>query len=281
MSLSPEVVREAVRTALREDLDDRGDITTNSAIRADLMARGFIEARQDGVIAGLPLVSEVFSQINAATSIHLLIGDGDRARPKQPLVSIQGPAASILTAERTALNFLGHLSGIASATRKLVDAVEGTGATILDTRKTTPGLRILEKYAVRMGGGKNHRVGLFDAVLIKDNHIAAAGGVVEAIRKVREALGVGAPIEVEVENLAQLKAALDEGVWRVLLDNMDLDMLREAVAMAKGRAETEASGGVRLETVREIAETGVDFISVGWITHSAPNLDIALEIESN
>jgi nicotinate-nucleotide pyrophosphorylase (carboxylating) len=268
-----------VERSLFEDLRLRGDITTSSIVSAAVRARGSLVSREAGVLAGLNVAKEVMRKVDAEIVLSAPASDGDRIEAGQVVATVEGPAAGLLVAERTALNYVGHLSGIASATRKLVDAVEGTGATILDTRKTTPGLRLLEKYAVRMGGGRNHRVGLYDGVLIKDNHIAVAGGVAQAIRKVRGALGPEYPIEVEVESLEQLGAALEEGVWRVLLDNMNLGLLREAVGLAKGRAETEASGGVRLETVRSIAETGVDFISVGWITHSAPNLDIALEME--
>lgn len=271
---------EAVRAALREDLGRAGDITTAATIPPDAKASARLVARQGGVIAGMPVVEEAMRQVDKSILVDAAVQDGETVDAGAVLAEIKGPAAGILTAERTALNFLGHLSGISTATRQLVEAVRGTHARIVDTRKTTPGLRALEKYAVRMGGGQNHRLGLDDAVLIKDNHIAASGGVRIAVERAKAAVGHLVKVECEVENLVQLEEALAAGVDAVLLDNMSADTLREAVRQNGGRAILEASGGITLETVRAVAETGVDLISAGWITHSAPNLDVALDFQT-
>ncbi|HRK22352.1 MAG TPA: carboxylating nicotinate-nucleotide diphosphorylase [Fimbriimonadaceae bacterium] len=271
---------EAVRAALREDLGRAGDITTAATIPPGTKASGDIVARKAGTIAGLPAVTETFRQVDPSCLCDVLVADGKAVAGGTVLARVSGEAASLLTAERTALNFLGHLSGVATATAELVSAVAGTKAAIVDTRKTTPGLRALEKYAVRMGGGKNHRFGLDDAVLIKDNHIVAAGGVGPAVRRAKEAVGHMVVVECEVENLVQLEEALAAGAGAILLDNMPPETLREAVRLTAGRAVLEASGGSTLATVRAVADTGVDLISAGWITHSAPNLDVALDFVS-
>lgn len=271
---------EAVRSALREDLGRAGDITTAATIPPGTKASGDIVARKAGTIAGLPAVTETFRQVDPPCLCDVLVADGTAVAGGTVLARVSGAAASLLTAERTALNFLGHLSGVATATAELVSAVAGTKAAIVDTRKTTPGLRALEKYAVRMGGGKNHRFGLDDAVLIKDNHIVAAGGVGPAVQRAKAAVGHMVVVECEVENLVQLEEALTAGADAILLDNMSPDQLREAVRINAGRAMLEASGGITLATVRAVADTGVDVISAGWITHSAPNLDVALDFVS-
>ena len=278
MSLPKSVVKDAVARALAEDLGRAGDVTTAATIPVGLMAEGAIVAREEGVIAGLPLLIETFRQVDASVSVIPQVADGDRVAAGSDVARLSGHAVSILTAERTALNFLGHLSGISTATHRLVEAIEGTPARIVDTRKTTPGLRALEKYAVRCGGGSNHRFGLDDAVLIKDNHIVVAGGVSAAVKAARTHAGHTLTIEVEVDTLAQLEEALAAHADTVLLDNMAPDKLTQAVEMVAGRAVTEASGGIALSTVRAVAETGVDVISVGWITHSAPRLDVALDL---
>jgi nicotinate-nucleotide pyrophosphorylase (carboxylating) len=274
------VVDSILRSALAEDLGQRGDITTDAIVPAEARARGAIIARAPGRIAGLSMALQTFELIDQTMSFELLAEDGDEVTPGQILTHIDGPARAILTGERVALNLLGRLSGIASATAAFVNAVQGTGARILCTRKTTPGLRALEKYAVRAGGGCNHRFGLDDAVLIKDNHIAIAGGVAEAIERVRLGSSTSAPcrIQVEVDDLTQLDEALVAGVDAVLLDNMDIPSLTRAVAVVNGRATTEASGGITLDTAAAIAGTGVDYLSIGWLTHSAPALDVGLDI---
>lgn len=276
--LPPAVVADAVRAALAEDLGRAGDITSAAVIPADATATAVIASRAAGVIAGLPLAAAAFAAIDPAVSFRPKLGDGYRVTPGALVAEVSGNARAILTAERVALNFLGHLSGIATATAVLVDAVRGTRAEITCTRKTTPGLRALEKYAVRCGGGSNHRFGLDDAVLIKDNHIAVAGSVAAAIERARAAVGHLVKIEVEVDTPEQLGEALSAGPDAILLDNMTLDQLRDAVWRVGGRAITEASGGVTPATVREIAETGVHRISSGWITHSAPSLDLGLDM---
>lgn len=269
-----------VKTALAEDLGVEGDITTLAVIPAGAMARGDLVAREAGVIAGLEVAAYVFEVVDSSLSFEPTVADGDRVGIGQVLATVTGNARSILTAERTALNLLARMSGVATATAQLVDAVEGTAVAVSDTRKTMPGLRAVDKYAVKTGGGVNHRMGLHDAVMIKDNHIAAAGDIAGAVRAAREYAGPDVMVEVEVENLEQLKQVLDTDTDRVLLDNMDLETLREAVELA-GDITTEASGGVTADTIRAIAETGVDIISVGWITHSAPQLDIALDFGSS
>jgi nicotinate-nucleotide pyrophosphorylase (carboxylating) len=267
-----------VRRALEEDLGRAGDVTTDAIVPADMVAAARIVARAGGRIAGLAPALSAFRQLDPRIATVVRVPDGDDAAPGATVAEVRGPARPILSAERVALNLLGHLSGIATVTRDIVVAVGDLPARVVCTRKTTPGLRALEKYAVRMGGGFNHRFGLDDAVLVKDNHIAIAGGVVEAVRRVRRVIGHMVKIEVEVDDLAQLEAVLALGIDAVLLDNMTLEELREAVVLARGRAITEASGGIRPATAASVAATGVDLLSVGWLTHSAPSLDVALDI---
>jgi nicotinate-nucleotide pyrophosphorylase (carboxylating) len=266
-----------VRTALLEDLGRAGDITADAIVPADQTSALVLRARQAGVVAGLDIARATFQLVDPAIRLTTERPDGSVVAPGDVIAAIEGPARGLLTGERTALNFLCHLSGVASATATLVAAAHGTRARIVCTRKTTPGLRALEKYAVRAGGGSNHRFGLDDAMLIKDNHIALAGGVRTAIERARAHAGHLVKIEVEVDTLAQLEEALAIGVDAVLLDNMSVDELRQAVAMTAGRAVTEASGRITAETAREIAATGVDLISAGWLTHSAAALDIGLD----
>ena len=277
-TLPPHLVAEAARAALVEDLGRAGDITTQATIPATARARAVIAARAEGVVAGLELAREAFRQIDAAISFKACVADGARIAAGAALARIDGPARGVLSAERVALNYLGRLCGVASLTRRYADAIAHTKAKICDTRKTTPLLRAFEKYAVRCGGGANHRFGLDDAILIKDNHIAVAGGVAPALRAAKAFAGHLVKIEIEVDTLAQLAEALGAGADAVLLDNMSPALLREAVAMTQGRAVLEASGGVTLETVREVAETGVALISVGALTHSARALDLGLDI---
>ena len=276
--LHPLLYDALVRRALEEDLGLGGDLTTDSIVPAEARAAGRIVAREAGCVAGLPVAAHAFGLVDPAVRVALRATDGDRVRPGAVLAEITGPARALLTGERVALNLLGRLSGVATATRGLVDAVTGTGARVVCTRKTTPGLRALEKHAVRAGGGANHRFGLDDAVLIKDNHLAVAGSVAEAVRRARAAIGHLVKVEVEVDTLEQLDEALACPIDAVLLDNMDLARLRAAVAMVAGRVVTEASGGITPRTAPAIAATGVDLLSVGWITHSAPALDVALDL---
>ena len=271
------LVEPIVRQALIEDLGRAGDITSDAIAPADRTARTVMASRQEGVVAGLEAAALAFRLMDPAIRVTTIIGDSERVAPGAKVATIEGPARGMLSAERVALNFVSRLSGIATATARLVAAVAHTKARIVCTRKTTPLLRSLEKYAVRAGGGMNHRFGLDDAALIKDNHVAIAGGVAEAIRRVRGHVGHLTKIEVEVDTLVQLEEALGAGVDAVLLDNMSLDDLRRGVKMIGGRAISEASGRVSLETAAAIAETGVDLISVGWLTHSAPILDIGLD----
>jgi nicotinate-nucleotide pyrophosphorylase (carboxylating) len=271
------LIEPTVRRALEEDLGRAGDITSDLVLPAGQRATAILVARRAGTIAGLVTAEAAFHLVDGALKVRLEARDGQTVTAGTPLLAVQGSARSILAAERVALNFVGHLSGVATATRALVDAVAGTKAKIVCTRKTTPGLRVLEKYAVRCGGGVNHRYGLDDGVLIKDNHIVAAGGIKPAVERVFSGLGHMVKVEVEVDSLEQLQMALELGVDTVLLDNMKPGMLREAVKINAGRAALEASGNVTLETVRAIAETGVNYISSGAITHSAPNLDVALD----
>lgn len=271
------LIEPIVRHALEEDLGRAGDITSELTIPADTRSSAKLVARKQGTISGLIAAETAFRLTDMAVRFETQAPDGSTVQAGTVLAIIDGPARSLLTGERVALNFAGRLSGIATATRAMVDAVEGTSARIVCTRKTTPGLRVLEKYAVRCGGGFNHRFGLDDAVLIKDNHLVAAGGIKPAIERVHAGLGHMARIELEVDNLAQLEEALSLQIDTILLDNMPLDTLRQAVAMAKGRATLEASGNITLATVRAVAETGVDYISSGAITHSAPNLDLGLD----
>ncbi|KAF0181256.1 MAG: carboxylating nicotinate-nucleotide diphosphorylase [Hyphomonadaceae bacterium] len=270
------LVEPIVRKALEEDLGRAGDVT-GGLLRADESLHAQFVARAGGVIAGLQAARIAASLVDSRLVFHKLVSDGARIAPRTAIAEIEGPASSVLTAERTALNFLTHLSGVATLTRAFVDAVAGTNAKIAATRKTLPGLRIVQKAAVIAGGGTPHRYGLDDAILIKDNHIAACGSVGEALRRAKDAAGHMRVVEVEVDSLAQLDEALPHAPHAILLDNFSLDDLRMAVSRAGGKAILEASGGVSLATVRAIAETGVDIVSVGALTHSAPALDIGLD----
>lgn len=276
-SLPMVMIEPAVRAALLEDLGRAGDLTTDAIVPAEASARTALVARQTGVVAGLDFAAAAFRLIDPAVRMTVALPDGSRVRPGDMIATIIGPARGILTAERTALNFLCHLSGVASATGGIVDAIAGTRAQVCCTRKTIPGLRFAQKYAVRVGGGSNHRFGLDDAVLIKDNHVAVAGGVRPAVERARSGVGHLVKIELEVDTLAQLQEALTLEVDAVLLDNMGPDLLRQAVAMVDGRAITEASGRIRPDTAPAIAASGVDLLSVGWLTHSATVLDIGLD----
>ena len=275
----PLVYEALLRLALAEDLGRAGDITTEATIPPEAVASAQLVARSGGSIAGLPMARRVFALLDPAVEFDARVADGDVVPARTTLARISGPARAILTGERTALNLLGHLSGVATATRALVHAVAGTGAGIVCTRKTTPGLRALEKYAVRCGGGANHRFGLDDAVLIKDNHLVAAGGVAPAIERARALVGHLVKIECEVQTVAQLEEARAARADVILLDNMTPAELADAVKQIHGRAISEASGGVTLDNVRAVAESGVNLISVGWITHSAPTLDVALDFD--
>ena len=275
---APLLIEPQIRSALAEDMGRAGDITSELTIPASQVIEARLVARKPGRIAGLIAAELAFQLTDPTLRFHVKMSDGSHTAGGDLLATISGPARAILTAERVALNFLGHLSGVATATAALVDAVKGTKARIVCTRKTLPNLRILQKYAVRCGGGFNHRLGLDDAVLIKDNHIAAAGGIGPALERVRAGLGHMVKIEIEVDTLTQLEEVLSLGADTILLDNMTPEDLKRAVAMAKGRAVLEASGNVTLQSVRAIAESGVDYISSGAITHSAANLDIGLDI---
>jgi len=266
-----------VAATLAEDLGAGGDITAAAVIPADARFSGLMASRDAIIVAGAALAADFFTALDPAARIEILVADGDAVVAGTALLRIEGQARALLTAERSALNTIQHLSGIATLTRSYVDAIAGTGATLLDTRKTIPGLRRLEKYATRMGGAQNHRMGLWDAAMIKDNHVAVAGGIAPAVRRAVEA-GIGRII-VEVDRVDQIMPALDAGATWLLLDNMEPPVLREAVALVAGRVPTEASGGVRLDTVRAIAETGVTYISVGRLTQSAPAADIGLDFE--
>ncbi|MFS2174490.1 carboxylating nicotinate-nucleotide diphosphorylase [Rhizobium pisi] len=271
------IVEPLVRAALLEDLGLAGDITSASVIPHDHRSTVVMAARQPGVIAGLDAAELAFTLVDPEIVMRRNLRDGDAVKPGDVIATIEGPSRGLLSGERTALNFLGHLSGIATVTAEIAAAIQDSKASVACTRKTTPGLRALEKYAVRAGGGMNHRFALYDAVLIKDNHVAIAGGVTEAIRRARAGVGHMVKIEVEVDTLDQLREAMETGVDAVLLDNMTPDQLREAVAIVDGRAITEASGRVTPATAAAIAASGVDLISVGWLTHSAPALDIGLD----
>jgi nicotinate-nucleotide pyrophosphorylase (carboxylating) len=271
------LIEPLVRQALAEDLGRAGDITTDAIISADQWARAMIAAREPGVISGLIAADLAFKLMDEAIRLTPRAPDGTEVTRGDIIADIEGPARAILTAERVALNFMGHLSGVATATHQLVAAVAGTNARIICTRKTIPGLRVLEKYAVRCGGGLNHRFGLDDAVLVKDNHIAAAGGIEQAVKALRGRLGPMVKIELEVDMIDQLEIALRLGIDAILLDNMPPEIMSQAVAINRGRARLEASGGVTLERVRAIAESGVDYISSGAITHSARSLDLGLD----
>jgi nicotinate-nucleotide pyrophosphorylase (carboxylating) len=274
--LDPSVYHGIVRRALAEDLG-WGDVTTEATVDSSVRGHGVILAKSPCVLAGLDVAAEAFRQLDPAVSVRLMYQDGDRCEPGTVVADIHGSAAMMLVAERTALNFLQQLSGIATITRRFVDAAAG-GITVLDTRKTTPTLRALEKYAVRAGGGSNHRSGLDDGILIKDNHIRLAGGIASAIEKMKAARQE-MPIEVEAQSLAEVDAALEAGVDVILLDNLSLDDTRRAVARIAGQAKIEISGGVTLERMPELARTGADYVSIGALTHSAPAVDLSFEIE--
>lgn len=295
-SFLPEILKhpstiELVKLSLLEDLTPggiqdwqekvlvEGDITSSATIPSEVQAIGRIWAKAAGVVAGLPIAKLVYRLLDPAVEFQAILADGSMVEPGNAIAEVHGPARSILAGERTALNFIGRLSGVASLTHKFMQAVEGTRATILDTRKTAPGFRRLDKYAVQSGGGGNHRQGLFDMALVKENHITAAGGIRPAVERLRAQHGSAVPIEVEVTNLEELEVALELDLTRIMLDNMDLATMRQAVAMAGGRTPLEASGNVSLETVRAIAETGVDYISSGALTHSAKALDISMLLE--
>ncbi len=273
-TLSP-LIYEAIRRALAEDIGP-GDATTNSIIPPEATMHGQIIAKENGIVAGLDVAQAVFAEFDPAVTFTIEVDEGERVGNRQVLATLFGAARSLLTSERTALDFLGRMSGIASLTRDLVDTVAGTQAVILDTRKTAPGLRMVDKLAVQRGGGHNHRIGLYDMILIKDNHIDFAGSVEEAVRRARAA-NAGLEIEVEARTLEDVEAALKLRVDRILLDNMTLEMMTEAVHITNGQAKLEASGNVNLETVRKIAECGVDFISIGALTHSARVFDVSLD----
>ena len=276
--LLPLIYEGIVRRSLEEDLGRAGDITTDAIATPGALASGSIVARAQGRIAGLDVALSAFRQLDPAISFEIRLEDGSDAVAGQALALLEGQARPILSAERTALNFLGRLCGIATSTRNVVAVVAPYGAKVVCTRKTTPGLRAIEKYAVRAGGGSNHRFGLDDAVLIKDNHRVLAGSLSEAVRRVRGCVGHMVKIEAEVDTIAQLEEALGLGVDAVLLDNMPLEDLARGVPMARGRAITEASGGITPETAAAVAATGVDLLSIGWLTHSAPSLDVSLDL---
>jgi len=264
-----------IRQALDEDIGN-GDVTSNSIVPADAQMAGQIIAKQAGVIAGLDVAQVAYDLFDTQVSFQARVEEGEAVENRQVVAVVSGLARSLLTVERTALNFLGRMSGIATLTRRFVEAVSGTQAIILDTRKTSPGLRLVDKLAVTRGGGGNHRIGLYDMILIKDNHIDFAGSLSEAVHRARAAQ-TGLEIEVEARTLADVAEALDCGIERILLDNMSLAMMAEAVRLSAGRARLEASGNVNLDTVRRIAETGVDYISIGALTHSAPVLDLSFD----
>ena len=279
-ALDDVLLRPLVEAALTEDLGRRGDVTSQATIPANMQAKLEIKARQAGVICGMDLARLSFAMVDPRIEFLAQVADGEWVDAGTVLASVGGNARHLLTAERTALNFMTHLSGIATDTRKIVDSVAEYPAQITCTRKTIPGLRIVQKYAVRCGGGRNHRLGLDDAILIKDNHIAIAGDIKTAIKQAQDFAGHLIPIEVEVDTLAQLAQALDAGVSLVLLDNMSPEILAQAVTMCKGRARTEASGGITPETVQASAKTGVDFIAMGYLTHSTTALDIGLDFSA-
>lgn len=272
--LSPEALDTFLDAILAEDIGS-GDVTSAAVIPADASLNAAMTARQDLTAAGLPIAASIFKRLDSDVRIEMLVEDGDALSPGDVMMRVEGNARALLAGERAALNIVQHLSGIATLTRQYVEAIAGTGATLMDTRKTTPLLRQLEKYATRMGGAQNHRMGLYDAILIKDNHIAVAGSVAAALAAAKKVSDLA--VEVECDTLAQVEDALDAGADRLLLDNMSLDDLKAAVALVSGKTPLEASGGVTLETIRAIAETGVNYISVGRITQSAPAVDIGLD----
>ncbi len=275
--INSEILDHIVSGALAEDCGI-ADLTTDSIVAPDLLAHGEFLAKEDLVLAGWPVVVRVFQRVRSSISTESLFAEGDQIRKGEVIGRVYGPAARILTGERVALNFLQRLSGIATLTRKYVDAVAGTGAVVLDTRKTTPGLRVLEKYAVRTGGARNHRFGLYDGVLIKENHIVAAGGIREAIRRGRKRVDHLKRIEVEVTDLEELNEAVEAGAEVILLDNMTVEQVKEAVESVDCRVQLEVSGGIHLCNIRDYAQTGVHFISVGSLTHSPKAVDVSLEL---
>ncbi len=277
MDINLRAIRDLLEMALREDIGS-GDITSDSVVPADTMAKGTILAKDEGIIAGLDVAGEIFRMLDPEIDFRKFVSDGQQIHQRQELATAEGPARPILTAERTVLNFLQRLSGIATLTSEYVRAASGHKAKIIDTRKTTPGWRVLEKYAVRVGGGSNHRFGLYDAVLIKDNHIAALGSVSEAITRAREQIPHTMKIEVEVEDMDQAREAISAGADIIMPDNMDVDMMAQAVKLIDGRAIVEASGGIRLADIPAVAATGVDLISVGALTNAAPPLDISMSM---
>ena len=279
-ALDEVLLKPLVEAALTEDLGRRGDVTSQATIPATMQAQLQIKARQAGVICGMDLARLSFALVDAQIEFIAQVVDGETVAAGTVLAIVSGNARHLLTAERTALNFMTHLSGIATATRQIVDSVAEYPAQITCTRKTIPGLRTVQKYAVRCGGGRNHRLGLDDAILVKDNHIAIAGDIKTAIQQAQDFAGHLIPIEVEVDTLAQLEQALEAGVSLVLLDNMSPETLSKAVTMCKGRAKTEASGGITPQTVQAVAETGVDFIAMGYLTHSTTALDIGLDFSA-
>ena len=277
MDINLRAIRDLLEMALREDIGI-GDVTSDSVVPADVIAVGTILSKGDGIVAGLDVAGEIFRMLHPDINFERFVSDGDQVRSGQNIAAVEGPARWMLTAERTVLNFLQRLSGIATMTSRYVQAASGYHATIIDTRKTTPGWRALEKYAVRVGGGCNHRFGLYDAVLIKDNHIAAVGGITNAVKRAREQIPHTMTIEVEVEDMDQVQEAMKSDADIIMLDNMDTDMMSEAVRLIDGKALVEASGGVALENIPAIAATGVDLISVGALTHSATSLDISMNM---
>jgi nicotinate-nucleotide pyrophosphorylase (carboxylating) len=275
MAVATDTLERVVHAALAEDVG-AGDVTTEATVKADAVGSAALLVKEPGVVCGLRAAETTFRALDPEIRFEAFASDGDVVEPPAIVARVTGSERAILTGERVALNFLGRLSGIATLTHRFVEAVEGTGVSVLDTRKTTPGLRVLEKHAVACGGGRNHRFGLDDAVLVKDNHLRAAGSIRKAVELLRAATDL--PVEVECETLDDVREALEVGVDAILLDNMTLAELRESVALSAGRARLEASGGVSLDTIHEIAETGVDEISVGALTHSAPSLDVSLEL---
>ena len=278
LPFSPDLIDDVLRRALAEDVG-AGDVTTLALVPADQAGIAVAYAKEAGVLAGNAIAARVFTLLDSSVHATPLLADGDVLTPGACFLRVEGPLRTILIGERLALNMLRHLSGIATLTRAFVAAVAGTSAQIVDTRKTTPGLRLLEKYAVRVGGGQNHRIGLFDGVLIKDNHIAACGSVSNAVKRARASVHHLLKIEIEAKTLEQVAEALEAGADGILLDNMSPDTMAQAVELVAGRAFTEASGNITLESVRDAARSGVDLISVGMLTHSAPALDISLDIE--
>ena len=272
------IVHDAVKRALEEDIGN-GDLTTRATVPPNVTASGVIIARAPGIIAGLPVAQAVFSELDQTVRFDACLDDGARVESGDAIARISGPAGPILSGERVALNFLQQLSGVATATGQIVEQLKGTQTVLLDTRKTVPGLRALQRYAVRVGGGSNHRFNLFDGILIKENHILAAGGIAPALERAKGVVGPFTPIEIEIERLDQLEDAIRNGADMVLLDNMTTEEMSEAVALAAGRVKLEASGDITLERAREIAETGVDYMSSGSLTHSSPSLNLSLRLD--